>query len=367
MPVEVAMWRVESGAPIQLISTGAPLESGLEQLIEANPTILGEPLLLIGRQVLTSNGTFVDLLAVDADGSLHVLELKRDRTPREVVAQALDYGSWVTGLSHNEVLEIFAQYRPAVAFEQAFADRFGTSPPEELNTSHVLTVVASEVDAATERIVNYLRGQYSVPINVAFFNYFVDEGREFLARTWLADEAVIPARGRSRGSGGSSREEWDGRYWYASFGDDPLSGRNWDDAIEYGFMSAGGGLWYSRTLRSLPIGALVFVCIPKRGYVAFGTVIGEARSFVEAVVRIDGTDRKLTELDLAGNYRHLADDDENAEWIVPMEWKRTLSREQAIWKVGMFANQNSACKLRNKFTIEILEQAFEVSNDKELL
>jgi hypothetical protein len=29
------------------------------------------------------------------EGRIHVIELKRDRTPREVVAQILDYGSWV--------------------------------------------------------------------------------------------------------------------------------------------------------------------------------------------------------------------------------------------------------------------------------
>jgi RecB family endonuclease NucS len=65
-----------------------PLESRLEQLIEADTTILGEPVLLIGRQVPTAHGKFIDLLGVSGDGVLQVLELKRDRTPREVVAQA---------------------------------------------------------------------------------------------------------------------------------------------------------------------------------------------------------------------------------------------------------------------------------------
>jgi RecB family endonuclease NucS len=54
---------------------------------------VGEPLLIIGRQVATSSGKVIDLLAADADGVLHVLELKKDKTPREVVAQVLDYGS----------------------------------------------------------------------------------------------------------------------------------------------------------------------------------------------------------------------------------------------------------------------------------
>ena len=106
-----------------------PLESKLEGLIEADPSMLGQPLMLIGRQVPTGFGTYIDLLAIDFDGTVHVLELKRDRTPRDVIAQALDYGSWVTGLGHEEVLNLHAGYRPGHVFEQDFADFFGADPP----------------------------------------------------------------------------------------------------------------------------------------------------------------------------------------------------------------------------------------------
>ena len=314
---------------------------------------------LVGK--FTSHGGFVDLLAIDAEGSLHLLELKRDKTPREVIAQALDYGSWVSALAHEDVHEIFAGYKPALAFEEAFAERFGTGPPEELNLTHNLTVVASEVDAATERIVTYLRGQYSVPVNVVFFNYFVDDGREYLARTWLVDEEVTPSKSHRHAAKG---EEWDGRYWYVSFGDEP-EGRNWDDARTYGFVSAGGGAWYSRTIRNLPIGAEVFVCIPRRGYVGFGTVTGEAGRFPDVIVSgRPGTNQRLSEVDLRGHYEH-GPGEADAEWFVPVTWKETLLRDGAIWKPGMFANQNSACKLRSKYTIEVLEDAFGVSNDGE--
>jgi hypothetical protein len=39
------------------------------------------------------------VLGVDVEGRIHVIELKRDRTPREVVAQILDYGSWALGFA----------------------------------------------------------------------------------------------------------------------------------------------------------------------------------------------------------------------------------------------------------------------------
>jgi len=37
-----------------------------------------------------------------------------------------------------------------------------------------------------------------------------------------------------------------------------------------------------------------------------------------------------------------------------------LKREDAIWQAGMFANQNSATALRNKFTLEILTHRFKL-------
>jgi hypothetical protein len=176
MPLEVGLWRVDGGTPVRLTAKGVPLEQQLESMIEADPGILGTPLLLIGRQVPTDFGKFIDLLAVDDEGNLHVLELKRDKTPREVVAQALDYGSWVRDLSHDDVLDIFARYRDDVAFEAEWTATFGGDPPEKLNDGHRLTIVAGDVDPATERIIEYLSA-FDVPLNVVFFRYFDDGDR----------------------------------------------------------------------------------------------------------------------------------------------------------------------------------------------
>jgi hypothetical protein len=116
-------------------------------------------------------------------------------------------------------------------------------------------------------------------------------------------------------------------------------------------VSAGGGRWYTGTLRGLPLGARIFVHIPKAGYVGVGNVVGEAMSFDEAVLEIDGAERKMAELPLHAGYNHSNDADDNDEYIVPVEWIRSRSREDAIWEPGFFANQNSACKLRNRFTL----------------
>jgi RecB family endonuclease NucS len=91
MPVEMGMWRIDGDTPKRLVAATLPSEATLEQYLERDPSLLGERLLVIGRQVHTPHGKFIDLLAMDGEGNLHVLELKRDKTPRDVVAQVLDY------------------------------------------------------------------------------------------------------------------------------------------------------------------------------------------------------------------------------------------------------------------------------------
>jgi hypothetical protein len=359
MPLEVGLWRVDGGVPVRVAPTGVPLESQLEQMIEADPTILGAPLLLIGRQVPTDYGKFIDLLAVDDEGSLHILELKRDRTPREVIAQLLDYGSWVQGLDDATVRELYGSYKPGEALEQAWSDAFGGNPPDELNQEHRLTVVASDIDPATERIIGYLAGR-DVPINVVSFRYFTDDGRAYLARTWLLDETRHGGKPGGKKKPGS-KEAWNEQDWYASFGEDS-GARNWDDARKYGFISAGGGEWFSKTLKKLPIGARVFACIPKTGYVGVGVVAGPAQPFESATVSVDGAPTQLATLPLAGNYTHppLPEGEDSGEYVVPISWQQTRTRSDAFWVKGMFANQNSACKLRNAFTLEQLATAFDL-------
>lgn len=314
---------------------------------------------------MTPFGKYIDLLAMDGDGRLHVLELKRDRTPRDVVAQALDYGSWCATLTTDDVVQIANDYL-SVPLEEAFDDVFHTSRPDVLNEELQLTIVASELDNSSERIVTYLR-EFGVPINAVFFSYLEEDDRTYLARTWLAaaeEPTVASARTGRKGKTAS----WNGVDWFVSFGEgDYQSGRSWEDARTYGFVSAGGGAWYSRTLRNVPVGARINVYIPKRGYVGVGTVTGEPVRFADATREADGRIAKLADLPLVGSYRHgdegRPDAEDDSEWMLPVEWSDTRPKENALWRKGMFANQNSAGRLRQEFTLGLIAQEFKTSND----
>jgi hypothetical protein len=348
--LNMQIWRA-GDTLVPLVQGGTPTEKRLEELLESNPTLLGLPLLVIGRQVRTDLGRIVDLLALDSEGTVHVLELKRDRTPREAVAQALEYAAWAAMLDQEEVRAIHADYRPDTELEVRATELFGAMP-DEVSELHRITVVASSIDPHSQRVVEYLQGA-GVPVNVVLFNYFADGDREYLARAWVVDEAEAAPAARDAGS--RKREPWNGQDWYVSFGHEPGI-RDWEDARKFGFVAAGGGEWYSRTLSSLTPGARVFACIPKTGYVGVGEVVGQAASVDDAsLAGPDGTPVPFRSLPLAASYEH---SNGEAEWVVPVRWLTTVPAAQGVWEKGLFANQNSACKLRNRFTLDRLHEVF---------
>lgn len=363
MPVEVGLWRIDD-RPERIRPQAMPLEAKLEQLILDDPEILETKLLLLGSQVTTKYGKCLDLLGIDSEGVLHILELKRDRTPREVVAQALDYASWVEELGNIEVRDTFENMNPGRSFDEAFAERFDGAPvPDELNVGHVMTIIASSLDPATERIVAYLNKSRGVPINVMLFRYFTDNGHEYLARTWLIDEAApVSPSGTTRNN--RTRTPWNGHDWYVAFGEG--NSRSWDDARNHGFVSAGGADWYSRTLRGLPTGARVFVHVPQHGYVGVGIVQGSAAPADVALLEVGGVTQEFRSLPLRASYLHsqAAEGVDAAEYIVPVQWIETVPLDDAVWRQGMFANQNSACKLRNQFTIDELTREFKLTDQE---
>jgi len=88
------------------------IEKNLENWIENNPDSLLEDtnILIIGRQVLTKLGSYIDLLGIDKSGDLVVIELKRDRTPRDCIAQIIEYAADVNELTYDEIESLFFKY-----------------------------------------------------------------------------------------------------------------------------------------------------------------------------------------------------------------------------------------------------------------
>ena len=315
MPIQHSVW-VVSDEPSELSNGSLPSEQLLEDMIIAEPRILSSEWMIIGRQVDTGLGGRIDLLCIAPDGTLVLVELKRDRTPREVVAQALDYASWVEGLDAEDIAAIYGRFRPGQSLGTDFLARFGQPLDDDtINESHQVVIVAATLDDSSERIVSYLNDR-GVAINVLFFQVFDHASDQLLSRAWLIDPSEVQVQAASVSRRGE-KEPWNGEY-YASFGTGET--RLWDEAVKYGFVSGGGGAWYSNSLRMLHEGDRIWTKVPGKGFVGVGEVTGPrvaAKDF-----EINGSPALEV---LQGNYhRQCADNPEESEYFVPVKWLKTV-------------------------------------------
>ncbi|MEH2346741.1 MAG: endonuclease NucS domain-containing protein [Nostoc sp.] len=205
MQEDLKIWEVSAEDKLtEIVKTKLNLEARLEKWLERDISILSPDLLVIGRQVATDYNGIIDLLCLDNDGNIVIVELKRDQTSREVTAQALDYASWVKNISAEKIISIAVSYFNYIGkqetLEQAVQIKFDKVLPEIINSQHKILIVASEIDPSTERIISYLSETYQVPINVAKFNYFNNNGHELLARKFLVDPNQVKENIASKSS-----------------------------------------------------------------------------------------------------------------------------------------------------------------------
>jgi Endonuclease NucS len=357
MPLRHAIWTV-TPQPQPLIESSIASEKLLEEMIIAAPSVLSDEWMLIGRQEDTGFSGRIDLLAIAPDGALVLIELKRDRTPREVVAQALDYASWVEKLRAEDIAAIYGRFAPSRSLAEDFRQRFGYNLDEDaLNQSHQIIVVATSLDDSTERIITYL-SERDIPINVLFFQVFTYGTEQLLSRAWLLDPVRTQVSAVATPDG--PNEPWNGEF-YSSFGHG--ESRSWADAVQYGFICGGGGAWYSKTLQLLNTGDRVWVNVPGgHGYVGVGKAIGRASP--ASTFRVATPQGEVPVLDAAkgGSYhQEFVNDPERCEYFVPMQWLQTVPLERAVKEIGLFGNQNTVCKPTTpkwRATVERLKERF---------
>ena len=324
------------------------VEDKIERWVAEDLSLIGVDGLVIGRQVETDHGKRIDILAIDSDGNLSIIELKRDRSPRDIVAQVLDYASWVCRLTTNDIhkLTLAKAGRPLA---DLYREKFGKSLPETLNATHQMIVVASEVDEGTKRIIEYLSEQHSVGINASFFNVFEQDGKEFLTTDALLEQEEVTDRATRK-----TRGPWTG-YYYVTGGPEEM--RPWEDMRKHGFITAGGGKWYTDGLARLSIGDQIFYYQPNNGYLGYGVVTTERHPADEFVLP---GGLALTKVLPKPYLTDASSDPDRRAYAIGVDWKKTFDRNSAKTFQGIFANQNTACKLYSPETVDFLKDAFDV-------
>lgn len=356
MPIKHAIWTV-GAPPTPLMTTSLATEQQLEEMIIAEPKILSDEWMPIGRQEQTGLGGRIDLLAIAPDASLVLIELKRDRTPREIVAQAIDYASWVETLSVDKIVQIYDRYSEGRSLDADFKQYFNAELDEDaLNESHQIILVAAELDDSTERIISYLNAR-DIAINALFFQVFQHGDAQLLSRAWLIDPGETQANAAVTTRAKGESEPWNGEY-YVTFGGDCT----WEEAREYGFISAGGGRWYSQTLKKLAPGDRIWVKHRGTGFVGVGRVTEPVQSVKDFTVKTaEGERLAKNVLSTADKLQANASDPDKCEYFVRVEWLDTVPESQSIQEVGLFGNQNTVCQPTTpkwRHTVERLKSYF---------
>ena len=167
-------------------------ESVLEEWLESNPDgILEEGrILIIGRQVRTDLGGLIDLLGVDREGNAVVVELKRDRTPRDVVAQALEYAAFVERLDVDALEGIFRVYQSDESLSLADQHRecFGIDEADAVafNKDQRIVIIGQRVTPEIRQSASFL-GSKGIRVTCVEFTFFQADGGSRL----LSHEIVV--------------------------------------------------------------------------------------------------------------------------------------------------------------------------------
>lgn len=151
-------------------------ESDLETLLENNPEYFFEDskVIIIGRQVTTNLNSSIDLLGIDKTGDTVVIELKRNKTPRETIAQLLEYASFVENLDYSKLNEIYQNYSGEESSLEDYHQQYFRYQLEEkvsFNKSIKLVIVAQIISKEIRQTALYLRKK-GLDVYCMEFKYF---------------------------------------------------------------------------------------------------------------------------------------------------------------------------------------------------
>ena len=163
--------------PFQAVHT----EKILGDWLEANPEGILEDrdLLIIGREVTTDLGASIDLLGVDRAGNGVVIELKRAKTPRDTVAQALEYAAFAERLDVDQLETIARAYMndESLNFAEHHREHFelGQSDAVAFNKDQRIVIVCQEISPQIRQTAQFLNSK-GVSVTCVEFSFFQAEG-----------------------------------------------------------------------------------------------------------------------------------------------------------------------------------------------
>lgn len=155
----------------------------LEDWIENTPSAIfeDEKVFIISRQVTTNLGKAIYLLGLDKNGNTVVIELKRGKTPKDTVAQVLEYASFVEDLTYDHLEEITSQYlgEEGLNLTEKHRKSFELSDEKAVafNKEQRLVIVGQEISKEIEQTSIFFNKK-ELEIYCLEFKYFKTETGE---------------------------------------------------------------------------------------------------------------------------------------------------------------------------------------------
>ncbi|MHA1877867.1 MAG: hypothetical protein ACTSUC_15605 [Promethearchaeota archaeon] len=203
MATEIKVWQIVNDKleliETTVVETGRKETEDLEKWIKSNPPILGQDILIIGEQVSTRSGT-TDFLGIDKSGNLIIIELKRDKLPRDVLSQAIDYASDVASWDVDKISEICTKYTDS-GLEDYLNEKFEDIDLEDfiINKTQRILLIGFSIEESLQRMIEWLSNNYGVSINAVILKYIkTKSGDELIARTVIIPEEIEKERIRKR-------------------------------------------------------------------------------------------------------------------------------------------------------------------------
>lgn len=203
--MKAAVWSV-SASPTRLVHATDHTEADLESWVLANPDIVRDGLTVVAQQLVMPDRGRLDLLCIDRQQRWVLIELKRGRADRDVVAQVIDYMSYLATLPRSDLERRLAgQTRLTDGATKALVAALLRSESDDSGRDITAIVVGSDADVATIRMADYLANKHDIPISVVTLQTFrTASGERIIVREDIG-ELIEPAE---PSGGGSLENRW---------------------------------------------------------------------------------------------------------------------------------------------------------------
>lgn len=174
-----------AASAISLADAGLRERDHLQEWVIANPHVLGMGTKIVAFEFGSWTGHTgekerdrLDVLALDTDGHLVVVELKRDKAPDTVEMQALKYAALVSRFTRDDLDKVHARYLSRAAKEPVTAEQAAAALDEwaEITEGSLrlprLVLMATEFPQTVTATVVFLHQQLGLDVRLLAFQAY---------------------------------------------------------------------------------------------------------------------------------------------------------------------------------------------------